>query len=192
MCCQNLTPLSVENWLFNTNKVYSFPSLAYQPLAIRNSAIKQKTCPLDLLFSDQWHFFWPMGFRTNNTLFRTNGSLDQWVFGPMGFRTNGPSDQLVCGPMCRRTNGLSDHRDGPYWQDNSGLSSPEYPVKTATNKTAARRNGDNLIGDNSVISATDKVKMAKKQQVKTATMLQEEEGREKKRREKEGRKRITN
>ena len=53
MCCQNLTPLSVENWLFNTNKVYSFPSLAYQPLAIRNSAIKQKTCPLDPPFSDQ-------------------------------------------------------------------------------------------------------------------------------------------
>ena len=42
-------------------------------------------------------------------------------------------------------------------------------------------NGDNLIGDNSVISATDKVKIAKKQQVKTATKI--EEGREKKKRE---------
>ena len=64
-----------------------------------------------------------MGFRTNDTLFRTDGFRtndtfsDQspiWVFGPMGFRTNGPSNQWVFGPMGRRTNGLSDHRHGTY------------------------------------------------------------------------------
>ena len=77
-----------------------------------------------------------------------------------------------------------------------GIRSKRRQVGSATNKTATRRNGDNLIGDNligdnSVISATDKIKMAKKQQVKTATTI-EEEGREKKRREEEGRTRITN
>ena len=71
-----------------------------------------------------------------------------------------------------------------------GIRSKRRHVGSATNKTVTRRNGDNLIGDNSVISATDKIKMAKKQQVKTATTI-EEEGREKTRRE-EGRKRITN
>ena len=54
-------------------------------------------------------------------------------------------------------------------KDTSGLLSPGYPVKTAT----------------------DKVEMAKMQQVKTATTIEEEEGREKKRREEEGRKIIT-
>ena len=63
----------------------------------------------------------------------------------------------------------------------AGIRSKRRQVGSATNKTATRRNGDNLIGDNSVISATDKVKMAKKEQVKTATTI--EEGREKKRRE---------
>ena len=72
-----------------------------------------------------------------------------------------------------------------------GIQSKRRQVGSATNKTVTRRNGDNLIGDNSVISATAKIKMAKKQQVKTATTI-EEEGREKKRREEEGRKRITN
>ena len=67
------------------------------------------------------------------------------------------------------------------WSD--GIQSKRRQVGSATNKTATRRNGDNLIGDNSVISATDKIKMAKKQQVKTATTIEEEEGREKKRRE---------
>ena len=57
--------------------------------------------------------------------------------------------------------------------------------------TVSGQNGDSLIGDNSVKSATDKVKMAKKQQVKTATTI-ENEGREKKRRDEEGRKIITN
>ena len=37
------------------------------------------------------------------TLFRTNGSSDQWVFGPMGRQTNGFSDQWVVGPMGCRT-----------------------------------------------------------------------------------------
>ena len=120
MCCQNPTHLSVENWLFNANKVYSFPSLAYQPFAIRNSAIKKNPAfctryfRTNDTFSDQWVFgpmtlFRTNGFRTNDTLFWTNGSLDQWVFEPMGFRTNGPSDQWVFGPMGRQTNGLSDN-----------------------------------------------------------------------------------
>ena len=73
-----------------------------------------------------------------------------------------------------------------------GIRSKRRQVGSATNKTATCRNGDNLIGDNSVISATDKVKMAKKQQVKTATTIEEDEGREEKRKEEEGRKRITN
>ena len=65
-------------------------------------------------FSDQWDVFGPMSRRTNDTffgpmifgpmtLFRTNGSSDQWVFGPMGRRTNGFSDQWVVGPMGCRT-----------------------------------------------------------------------------------------
>ena len=35
------------------------------------------------------------------------------------------------------------------------IRSKRRQVGSATNKTATRRNGDNLIGDNSVISATD-------------------------------------
>ena len=73
-----------------------------------------------------------------------------------------------------------------------GIQSKRRQVGSATNKKVTRRNGDNRIGDNSVISATDKIKMAKKQHVKTATTIEEEEGREKKRREEERRKRITN
>ena len=123
MWCQNPTPLSVENWLFNTNKVYSFTSLAYQPLAIRNSAIKKKPAFLTRnvrtndTFSDQWvfgpmtHFFGPMVFAPM-TLFRTNGSSDQWVFGPMGRRTNGFSDQWVVGPMGCRTIETSPYHCG--------------------------------------------------------------------------------
>ena len=96
------------------NKVYSFPSLAYQPLAIRNSAIKKppafwtRNFWTNDTFSDQWvfgpmtHFFGPMVFGPM-TLFRTNGPSDQWVFGPMGRRTNGFSDQWVVGPMGCRT-----------------------------------------------------------------------------------------
>ena len=34
-------------------------------------------------------------------LFRTNGSSDQSVFGPMGLRTNGSSDQWAVGPSRR-------------------------------------------------------------------------------------------
>ena len=67
-----------------------------------------------------------------------------------------------------------------------GIRSKRRQVGSATNKTATRRNGDN-----SVISATDKVNMTKKQQVKTATTI-EEEGRAKKSRGEEGRKIITN
>ena len=37
----------------------------------------------------------------------------------------------------------------------AGIRSKRRQVGSATNKTATRRNGDNLIGDNSVISATD-------------------------------------
>ena len=54
------------------------------------------------------------------TLFQSNGSLDQWVFGPMGFRTNVFSDKWTFGPMTlfgpvgRRTN------DTLFWT--SGLS----------------------------------------------------------------------
>ena len=36
-----------------------------------------------------------------------------------------------------------------------GIRSKRRQVGSATNKTGTRRNGDNLIGDNSVISATD-------------------------------------
>ena len=59
-----------------------------------------------------------MGFRTNDTFFRTNGFRTndtfsaQSVFGPMCLRTNGPSDRWVFGPMGHRTNGLSDRRHG--------------------------------------------------------------------------------
>ena len=41
-----------------------------------------------------------------------------------------------------------------------GYRSKRRQVGSATNKTATRRNGDNLNGDNTVISATNKVKMA--------------------------------
>ena len=111
MWCQNPTPLSVENWLFNTNKVYSFTSLAYQSIALRNSAIKYKPCLWTRYFrtndtcSDQWvfgpmtHFFGPMVFGPMG--FWTNGPSDQCVFGPMGFRTNGSSDQWAVGPSRR-------------------------------------------------------------------------------------------
>ena len=44
----------------------------------------------------------------------------------------------------------------------NGIRSKRRQVGSATNKTATRRNGDNLIGDNSVISATDKVKNGEK------------------------------
>ena len=54
----------------------------------------------------------------------------------------------------------------------AGIRSKRRQVGSATNETATRGDGDNLIGDNSVISATDKVKMAKKQQVKTASRRQ--------------------
>ena len=73
-----------------------------------------------------------------------------------------------------------------------GIRSKRRQVGSATNKTATGRNGDNLIGDNSVISATDSQNGEKAAQVKTATTIVEEEGREKKRGEEEGRKRITN
>ena len=65
----------------------------------------------------------------------------------------------------------------------SGIRSKQRQVGSSTNKTTTRRNGDNLIGDNSVISATVKVKMAKKQQVKTATINDRRGGK----RENEGR-----
>ena len=129
MCCQNLTPLSVENCLFNTNK-FDRPVL---PITSISTARKNKFSDLKNLpfgsaifgprtlfrtngSSDQWDFFGPMSRRTNDTLFRTNGFRtndtfsDQWVVGPTGFWTNGPSDQWVFGLMGRRTNGLSDHR----------------------------------------------------------------------------------
>ena len=65
-----------------------FPSLAYQPLAIRNSASFFVTPA-----------FWTRYFRTNDTF------SDQWVFGPIT-HFFGP---MVFGPMTRfRTNGSSD------------------------------------------------------------------------------------
>ena len=80
-------------------------------------------------------------------------------------------------------------------KDTSGLSSLGYPVKTATGRIGDKQNGDmpkrrqpdrRQFGHN---YQQQIVEMAKKQQVKTATTI-EEEGREKKRREK-GRKIIT-
>ena len=98
MRCQNQIPLSVKNWLYIGNKIYLaiFPviSINYQPLAIRNSAIFKKTryFRTNDTFPDQWvfgpmtHFFGPLVCGPM-TLFRTNGSSDQWVVGPMGCRT---------------------------------------------------------------------------------------------------------
>ena len=83
-------------------------------------------------------------------------------------------------------------------KDTSGLSSPGYPVKTATGRIGDKQNGDTpkrrqpdrrQFGHNYQQHII--VEMAKKQQVKTATTIEEEEGREKKRREEEGRKIIT-
>ena len=45
------------------------------------------------------------------TLFQTNWFFDKWVVGPMVFRTNGSSNQWVFGPMTLfQTNRFSDQR----------------------------------------------------------------------------------
>ena len=59
----NPTPLSVENWLFNTNKVYR----SVLPVTSISTSHENK-------FSDlKKPSFWTRYFRTNDTLFRTNG-----------------------------------------------------------------------------------------------------------------------
>ena len=53
-----------------------------------------------------------------------------------------------------------------------GIRSKRGQVGSATNKTATRRNGDNLINNNSVILATDS-QNGKKQQVKTVITIED-------------------
>ena len=57
------------------------------------------------LFRTNWSsnqlVFGPMGLWTN-------GFSDQWVVRPMGFWTNWSTDQLIIGQMGHRTNGPSD------------------------------------------------------------------------------------
>ena len=53
-----------------------------------------------------------------------------------------------------------------------GIRSKRRQVGSATNKTATRRNGDNLINNNSVILATDS-QNGKKQQVKTVITIED-------------------
>ena len=91
--------------------------LVRKPIALVRRLIGPKKCHCHAIWHCHWsenhwlHFSGQMVFGPM-TLFRTNGSSDQWVFGPMGFRP----DQWVFG----RTNGfsgngLSDIETSPLW-----------------------------------------------------------------------------